>query len=88
MHCSGWSSSFQARQEAACARRGRVNATASSRHAADLPNDNEAPDAADDLRSIVSGISLGGRSLHPSDAGTALSLACSEVTIGAVYDTG
>ena len=83
---SGCSSSFEARQEAACARHGRGNATASSRHAADMPTEGEASCAADDLASVVSGISLGGRSLHPSIAGTAISIACSEVTIGAGDD--
>ena len=83
---SGCSSSFQARQDATCARRGRANATASSRHAAEMPTEEEASHAADDLASVVSGLSLGGRSLHPSIAGTAISIACSEVTIGAGDD--
>jgi hypothetical protein len=48
-----------------------------------MPTEGEASHAADDLASVVSGLSLGGRSLHPSIAGTAISMACSEVTIGA-----
>ena len=85
---SGCSSSFQARQEAACVKRGRANATAGSRHAAEMPTEEAASHADDDLASVASGLSLGGRSLHPSVAGTTISMACSEVTIGAGDDTG
>ena len=53
-----------------------------------MPIEGEASNATDDLASVVSGLSLGGRSLHPSIAGTAISMACSEVTIGAGDDTG
>tara|TARA_B110001452_G_scaffold30633_1_gene24013 strand:- start:108 stop:743 length:636 start_codon:yes stop_codon:yes gene_type:complete len=52
-----------------------------------MPTD-ESSGTGDDLASLVSGISLGGRSLHPSVAGSACSMACSEATIGAGDDTG
>lgn len=80
---------FQARQEAHLAKTGRGNATAASRRAASLPNldDDDAGDADD-------GRSAGGRSvashapsLHPSMAGSVMSMACSETTIGAGDDT-
>lgn len=53
-----------------------------------MPIEDGSSAAGDDLASVASGLSLGGRSLHPSVAGTAVSMACSEVTIGAGDATG
>jgi len=78
--------SFAERQDAAAIRQGRSNATAASRRAVAMPDfDEDEPDSGHDgAESSVSRAP----SLHPSMAGTVISKACSEVTIGAGDGTG
>ena len=76
---------FQARQEAAAARQGRANAGSASRAAAPMPLDAEGD--VDDAASAATRQSLA-RSVHPSCVGSAISMACSEATIGAGDATG
>ena len=81
--------SFAKRQDEAAIRQGRGNATAASRHAAAMPDhdDIDVDDGNDGAASSASRLSHT-PSLHPSMAGTVVSKACSEVTIGAGDDTG
>ena len=76
---------FQARQEAAAARQGRANAGSASRAAAPMPLDDDGD--VDDAASAATRQSLA-RSVHPSCVGSAISMACSEATIGAGDATG
>ncbi len=78
--------SFAERQDEALTRQGRHNATAASRHAVAMP-DHEDPQDNDDAASSAARLSHA-PSLHPSMAGTVVSKACSEFTIGAGDDTG
>jgi hypothetical protein len=79
---------FYARQEAHLAKQGRSNATSSSRQRAAMPDSLEGAHEGllDDAASSTTTASRA-PSLHPSLAGTAISQACSEVTIGAGDDT-
>ncbi|GMH49673.1 hypothetical protein TrLO_g5849 [Triparma laevis f. longispina] len=86
------SSGFKKRQEEALKRKGQENAGESSRSAEVLIFDD---DDASLLEDIDGGASVGGRSmmshapsLHPSIAQSQVSMACSEVTIGAGDNTG
>ncbi len=77
---------FDARQEAHLAKQGRTNATSSSRQRAEMPDGLEGNDGLNDAASVTTSASRT-PSLHPSLAGTTLSQACSDVTIGAGDDT-
>jgi hypothetical protein len=81
---------FHARQEAHLAKQGRSNATSSSRRRAAMPDGAAGGDDADggwdDAASATTTASRA-PSLHPSLAGSSISQACSEVTIGAGDDT-
>jgi len=81
--------SFAERQDAAAIRQGRSNATAASRRAVAMPDfgEDELENGRDGAESSASRVSHA-PSLHPSMAGTVISRACSEVTIGAGDDTG
>ena len=80
--------SFAERQDAAAIKSGRGNATAASRQRVEMPTVSfgmEADDGTDGAASSATRFSCA-PSLHPSMAGTAVSMACSEVTIGAGDD--
>lgn len=82
---SGHSKDFAARQDGLLQRQGRTNATGASRTAVEWGGgDDEEPDG----MSTASGAFSVAPSLHPSMAGSTVSHACSEVTIGAGDDTG
>ena len=81
--------SFAERQDMAAIKSGRGNATAASRQRVEMPTVSfgmEADDGTDGAASSATRFSCA-PSLHPSMAGTAVSMACSEVTIGAGDDT-
>lgn len=80
---------FHERQEAHLAKQLRTNATSSSRRRSVMPNGTRSSADADEWDDAASENTSASRapSLHPSLAGTAISLACSEVTIGAGDDT-
>ena len=78
---------FAERQDAAAVRQGRANATAGSRRAVETPLVAEPDDGADGAASVATRFS-NAPSLHPSLAGSCVSAACSEVTIGAGDETG
>ena len=80
---------FYARQEALLARQGRTNATSSSRQRAAMPDGAEAAvdDGTQDDAASSTTTASRAPSLHPSLAGTTISMACSDVTIGAGDDT-
>ena len=89
---SGHSEGFTRRQEEALAKSGQGNASSASREAEELVFQDELENDNDEL---VDTASMGGRSiishapsLHPSMAGSVISMACSEVTIGAGDNTG
>ena len=89
----GRSKGFDARQEAHLLRQGRSNATSASRATVEWGGDgddgNGGGDANDDGASVAPSIAASvAPSLHPSMAGSTVSRACSEVTIGAGDDTG
>ncbi|GMI20515.1 hypothetical protein TrRE_jg7862 [Triparma retinervis] len=89
-----FSANFTSRQEKALSRNGQHNASSESRKAEELvfeedDDEDEHEDGKDGTKSV------GGRSmmshapsLHPSMAGSVVSQACSEVTIGAGDNTG
>ena len=80
---------FHARQEALLARQGRTNATSSSRQRAAMPDGAESAVDGGSQDDAASSTTTASRapSLHPSLAGTAISMACSDATIGAGDDT-
>ena len=84
---------FFARQDAHLQRQpGMANAAASSRRRAPMPMEGEYDEDAgweggDDSGSVSVASHMTSGSLHPSLAGSTISLACSEVTIGAGDDT-
>ena len=81
----GLSSGFVARNDAMLARAGRANAAAGSRVAEpmfDADGGDDADDDDDGARSVASRASRA-PSMHPSMAGTVVSRACSESTVGA-----
>ena len=83
------SMSFSERQDRAAVCQGRSNAAASSRQAAVHPGpfaEEELDSGLDEAESVISRLSHA-PSLHPSMAGSVLSQACSEVTIGAGDET-
>ena len=82
------SQGFVSRQEKHLLRHGRANASSFSRRAVEmeLGDEDETYDR-DGAQSVASAVSRA-PSMHPSVAGTVVSMACSEVTIGAGDDTG
>ena len=91
-----FSSSFTSRQEKALSRKGQHNASSESRKAEELVfegedgSDDDEHDTGNDGTKSIGGRSMASHapSLHPSMAGSVMSQACSEVTIGAGDNTG
>ncbi len=91
------SKGFMKRQEEQLMRKGRYNAASASRMAVPMPDESMGFDGEDDSGNRIGGggnatYSVASRvsnapSLHPSMAGTMVSMACSEMTIGAGDDT-
>ena len=82
------SARFVARSNELLERQGRGNATGAQRRALPMPGEDEAEgeaeDGSDDAdHASVNSFSSAARSIHPSVAGSTVSLSCSDVTIGA-----
>ena len=78
------SARFVARSNELLERQGRGNATGAQRRALPMPGEDEVEDGSDDAdHASVNSFSSAARSIHPSVAGSTVSLSCSDVTIGA-----